>query len=52
MITHEDEARYGLKPLPDVPFCGPEEAQRRRKAYEDGRAARNPPFQRGTRPAE
>lgn len=38
MITPEDEARYGLKPLPDVPFPGPEEAQARREAW-SGRLA-------------
>lgn len=48
MITPEDEKRLGLKPLPEVPFCGPEEAQRLRQAYEDGRAGLNPPMDRGT----
>lgn len=36
-ITPEDEKRYGLPPLPDVPFIGEAEAQRRREAYEAGR---------------
>lgn len=39
MITPEDERRYGLKPLPEVPFCGPEEAQRRRRTWEATLAA-------------
>lgn len=34
MITPEDEKRFGLQPLPDVPFIGAAEAQRRRDAYE------------------
>lgn len=52
MITPEDERRFALKPLPEIPFCGAEEAQRRRAAYEASRAGRNPPFVRGTRPSE
>lgn len=34
MITPSDDRLYGLKPLPEVPFCGPEEAQALRDAWE------------------
>ncbi len=37
MITHEDEKRYGLKPLPGVPFVGAAESRRLNEAYEAGR---------------
>lgn len=48
MITPEDERRYNLKPLPDVPFCGAKKAKRLREAYEVSRKDRNMPLQRGT----
>lgn len=37
-ITPEDERRYGLPPLPDVPFCGADEARRLNALYEAQRA--------------
>lgn len=33
MISPEDERRYGLTPLSEVPFPGPEESARRREAW-------------------
>jgi hypothetical protein len=39
VITPEDEARYKLPPMPDVPLCGPEEAERRREAWKARLAA-------------
>lgn len=34
MITEDDDRRYKLPPLPEAPFCGAAEAQRRRAAWE------------------
>jgi hypothetical protein len=33
MITPDDERRYGLRPLPDVPFPSHEEVVRRHDAW-------------------
>lgn len=35
--TPEEEARYRLPPLPEVPFIGHAESGRRNVAYEDAR---------------
>jgi hypothetical protein len=37
--TPEEEARLGLKSLPEIPFIGPEESHRRREIYEASRKA-------------
>lgn len=37
MITEDDERLYKLKPLPEVPWIGAAESQKRRAAYEAGR---------------
>lgn len=37
MITPEDETRYGLKPLPDVRWCGAATARMLRTDYEASR---------------
>lgn len=39
VYTPEDEALLKLRPLPDIPFIGPEESQRLRAAYEAARIA-------------
>lgn len=42
-MDYEDETdedrRYGLKPLPKVPFIGREESERRNAAYQAARKA-------------
>ena len=32
-MSQEDDKRYGLKPLPEIEFCGAEEAKRLNKNY-------------------